>query len=78
MKRKAQRTLAACAVAGALVLAGCSKSGSSGQSVGGTTGAFGSVPAASAFGHTEIENLLMEPRGQPLQTPQPLQAGRPS
>ena len=37
-----------------------------------------STPASSALGQTEIEYLLIEPRGQPLQMPQPLQPGRPS
>ncbi len=64
MTRKAQRTLAACAVAGALVLAGCSKS-SSGQSVGGTTGAFGSVPTASGKAHAGTLTWAESPGSAP-------------
>ena len=38
-----------------------------------------STPAASAFGQTETENLLIEARAQPdAQAAQPLQAGLPS
>jgi peptide/nickel transport system substrate-binding protein len=43
--------LAVCAIAGALCLAACSKSSNSSGSVSGTTGAFGSVPAASGTPH---------------------------
>src|SRR5262245_64842258 len=43
--------LAVCAIAGALGLAACSQSSSSGGSVSSTSGGFGSVPAASGTPH---------------------------
>jgi peptide/nickel transport system substrate-binding protein len=56
--------LAACAVAGALALAACSKSNSAG-SVASTTGAFGSVPPASGTPHAGTITWAESPGSSP-------------
>ena len=56
--------LAACAVAGALAVAGCSKS-NSGGSVASTTGAFGAVPAASGTPHAGTLTWAESPGSAP-------------